>query len=50
MGNLVIEKSSNELFDFDKSFNKLIIGTDEAGRGPGAGRNAKTGARNNYRA
>ena len=37
MGNLVIEKSSNELFDFDKSFNKLIIGTDEAGRGPGAG-------------
>lgn len=25
------------LFDFDKSFNKTIIGTDEAGRGPGAG-------------
>lgn len=25
------------LFDFDKSFNKKIIGTDEAGRGPGAG-------------
>ena len=29
--------SSNTLFDFDKSFNKLVIGTDEAGRGPGAG-------------
>lgn len=25
------------LFEFDKNFNKLIIGTDEAGRGPGAG-------------
>lgn len=25
------------LFDFDKSFNKKIVGTDEAGRGPGAG-------------
>ena len=25
------------LFEFDKSFNKLIIGTDEAGRGPAAG-------------
>lgn len=29
--------SSETLFDFDKSFNKTIIGTDEAGRGPGAG-------------
>lgn len=29
--------SSQELFEFDKSFNKTIIGTDEAGRGPGAG-------------
>lgn len=29
--------SSKTLFDFDKSYNKLIIGTDEAGRGPGAG-------------
>ncbi len=29
--------SSEELFEFDKSFNKLIIGTDEAGRGPAAG-------------
>ncbi len=28
---------SQDLFDFDKSFNKKIIGTDEAGRGPGAG-------------
>lgn len=25
------------LFDFDKTYNKTIIGTDEAGRGPGAG-------------
>ena len=25
------------LFEFDKSFNKTIIGTDEAGRGPAAG-------------
>lgn len=29
--------SSQNLFDFDKQFNKTIIGTDEAGRGPGAG-------------
>lgn len=29
--------TSQDLFDFDKSFNKLIVGTDEAGRGPGAG-------------
>ena len=28
---------SNSLFEFDKSFKKTIIGTDEAGRGPGAG-------------
>ena len=34
---LVLEKSSQILFDFDKSFNKKIVGTDEAGRGPGAG-------------
>ena len=33
----VLEKTSSNLFDFDKSFNKIIIGTDEAGRGPGAG-------------
>ena len=26
-----------ELFDFDKKQNSLIIGTDEAGRGPAAG-------------
>ena len=32
-----MEKTSRHLFDFDKSFNKTIIGTDEAGRGPGAG-------------
>ena len=29
--------SSQHLFDFDKSYNKTIVGTDEAGRGPGAG-------------
>ena len=29
--------SSKKLFEFDKNFNKTIIGTDEAGRGPGAG-------------
>lgn len=29
--------SSENLFEFDKSFKKNIIGTDEAGRGPGAG-------------
>lgn len=27
----------NELFKFDESFGKIIIGTDEAGRGPAAG-------------
>ena len=30
-------KSSKSLFEFDKNFGKPIIGTDEAGRGPGAG-------------
>ena len=29
--------TKNKLFEFDKSFDKPIIGTDEAGRGPGAG-------------
>ena len=29
--------SSEILFQFDKNFNKTIIGTDEAGRGPAAG-------------
>ena len=29
--------SSQSLFEFDKSYGKIIIGTDEAGRGPGAG-------------
>lgn len=29
--------NTDELFKFDKSFKKHIIGTDEAGRGPGAG-------------
>lgn len=31
------DKNSKILFEFDKNFNKVIIGTDEAGRGPGAG-------------
>ena len=29
--------SSEILFEFDKNYQKAIIGTDEAGRGPGAG-------------
>lgn len=29
--------TSKNLFDFDNQFNKIIIGTDEAGRGPAAG-------------
>ena len=29
--------TSRILFDFDKSFNRTVVGTDEAGRGPGAG-------------
>lgn len=28
---------SKELFEFDAKFNNLVVGTDEAGRGPGAG-------------
>lgn len=32
-----MQQSSKHLFEFDKNFNKIIIGTDEAGRGPGAG-------------
>ena len=32
-----MEERSSILFDFDKKYNKTIIGTDEAGRGPGAG-------------
>ena len=31
------DKTSQILFDFDKSFNIPVIGTDEAGRGPAAG-------------
>lgn len=33
----LLEKTSQPLFDFDKSYSLPIIGTDEAGRGPGAG-------------
>ena len=29
--------SVQDLFEFDKNYNQIIIGTDEAGRGPGAG-------------
>lgn len=29
--------SSQELFDFDKKYLTAVVGTDEAGRGPGAG-------------
>ena len=32
-----MQENSTHLFYFDKSFGKIIIGTDEAGRGPGAG-------------
>ena len=32
-----MQENSTHLFEFDKSFDKIIIGTDEAGRGPGAG-------------
>ena len=32
-----MQESSKHLFEFDKSYNRTIIGTDEAGRGPGAG-------------
>lgn len=32
-----MQENSTHLFEFDKSLNKTIIGTDEAGRGPGAG-------------
>ena len=30
-------KTSETLFEFDKNYNKIIIGTEEAGRGPGEG-------------
>ena len=32
-----MQENSTQLFEFDKNFNTIIIGTDEAGRGPGAG-------------
>ena len=32
-----MQENSTHLFEFDKNFGKIIIGTDEAGRGPGAG-------------
>ena len=32
-----MQESSRHLFDFDKAYNRTVIGTDEAGRGPGSG-------------
>ena len=32
-----MKSTSENLFEFDKQFKKTVIGTDEAGRGPGAG-------------
>lgn len=32
-----MQKDSNNLFKFDKEFSTHVVGTDEAGRGPGAG-------------
>ena len=32
-----MDKNCVSLFDFDRAYCKNIIGTDEAGRGPGAG-------------
>lgn len=32
-----MQKTPKELFKFDKKYKKAVIGTDEAGRGPGAG-------------
>lgn len=38
MKNMEIKHANSlSLFDFDAEYNKIIIGTDEAGRGPGAG-------------
>lgn len=34
---MISEKTSINLFKFDKTYKTTIIGTDEAGRGPGAG-------------
>src|SRR5574344_1705612 len=34
---MISEKTSINLFKFDKTFKTTILGTDEAGRGPGAG-------------
>ena len=31
------KKNATELFNYDKAQNKIVIGTDEAGRGPAAG-------------
>ena len=32
-----LENKKNELLEFDKRYNKIVVGVDEAGRGPLAG-------------
>ena len=32
-----MQETSKHLFEYDNNFSELVIGTDEAGRGPGAG-------------
>lgn len=32
-----LENKKNELLEFDKKYNKIVVGVDEAGRGPLAG-------------
>ena len=34
---MTLNNNIQNLFEFDSQFNKTIIGTDEAGRGPAAG-------------
>ena len=29
-----LENKKNELLEFDKKYNKIVVGVDEAGRGP----------------
>ena len=32
-----LENKKNELMEFDEKYNKIVVGVDEAGRGPLAG-------------
>ena len=32
-----LENKRNELMEFDEKYNKIVVGVDEAGRGPLAG-------------